>query len=179
MSLSHPWAGTDRSFAAPNAPDRCGGYGPGYEWFTLEGWIPGTSFSRFNSRIEEAAAKLKIKLKEDLKAKGLGWKDLILMGFSQGAILSLAIGLSEPESCAGIMAYSGAYLVPMPPVSKPPVLLVHGGADMVVTPDAYSEARKALEGFEVPLTAEFIPHCGHWIDPMGLDAGKRFLDSVA
>lgn len=179
FALSRPWAAQDRSFSAPNAPDYCAGYGPGYEWFTLEGWMPGTPFTRFNSRIEESAAKLKIKIKADLAAKGLSWKDLVLMGFSQGSIMSFAVGLSEPEACAGIMGYSGAYLVPNPPLSKPPVLLVHGGADMVVSPDAYRESMRLLDQHSVPYTGEFLPHCGHWIDPIGLDAGKRFLDGLA
>ena len=179
LSLSSPWAGADRDFIAPNAPELCAGYGPGFEWFSLEGWMPGTAFTRFNDRIEKAAHGAKAWIKKDLAARGLSWKDLVLMGFSQGSIMAFAVGLSEPEACAGIMSYSGAYMMPFPPASKPPVLLVHGGSDMVVSPDSYRESKRMLESYDVPVTAEFIPHCGHWIDPAGLDAGKAFLDNLS
>ena len=179
LSLSSVWKSDNRDFIAPNAPELCAGYGPGFEWFSLEGWMPGTPFTRFNDRIEKAAIKAKAWIKDDLAKRGLEWKDLVLMGFSQGSIMAFAVGLSEAEPCAGIMSYSGAYMMPFPPVSTPPVLLVHGGADMVVSPDAYRESKKMLEAFGVTVTDEFVPHGGHWIDPVGIDAGKQFLNKIA
>lgn len=176
--LSMPWAGQDRHFVTTNAPNLCAGMGPGYEWFSLDGWMPGTPFDPFVPRIGAAADALKVKLRKELDKKGLSWKDLVLMGFSQGAIMAFAVALSEPESCAGVMAYSGAYLTPIPPQCKPPVLLVHGGGDVVVTPDAYHKTRDALEGFGVQVDDHFLPHCGHWIDPQGLAAGANFLNSL-
>ena len=176
--LAVPWKKDGCEFIAIDAPTLVAGYGPGYEWFTLEGWMPGTPFTQFVHRVEDAAATLKTKIKTELKTRGLSWKDLVLMGFSQGAIMALAVGLSEPEQCAGVMAYSGAYLTPVPPESKPPVLLVHGGMDNVVSPEAYHEAKKLLEDYAVPLTAKFIPSCGHWIDPVGLQAGVEFLKAL-
>mgnify|MGYP000432116708 CR=1 FL=1 len=176
--LTMPWAGMDRQFVTTNAPNPCAGMGPGYEWFSLDGWMPGTSFDPFVPRIGAAADALKVQLKAELAKKGLSWKDLVIMGFSQGAIMAFAVALSEPEACAGIMAYSGAYLTPIPPKCKPPVLLVHGGADMVVTSDAYYQAKMALEKAAVPLEDHFFPHCGHWIDPQGLAAGANFLHKL-
>ncbi len=176
LSLAPHWQrDTDDVFIAPNAPDRTGGFGPGYEWFSLDGWMPGTPFTDHLPRIEAAEQQLKIKLKKELKDHGLSWKDLVLMGFSQGAIMALSVGLSEPEACAGIMAYSGAYLTPKPPLSKPDILLVHGNADMVVNPNSFYEAKMDLENYDMPLTAKMIDGCGHWIDPAGLKAGKAFL----
>lgn len=177
-SLSMPWRGEGRDFISIDAPDLCAGCGPGFEWFSLEGWMPGTSFVQHVARVEKASAVLKEKMKAELQKRGLSWKDLVLMGFSQGSIMALSAGLSEPEQCAGIMAYSGAYLTPVPPESKPPVLLVHGGMDNVVAPDAYHEAKRLLEDYDVPLTAKFIPSGGHWIDPVGLQAGVEFLNSL-
>lgn len=176
--LAIPWRKESCDFVAIDAPVPVAGMGPGFEWFSLEGWMPGTPFTQFIHRVEDAAALLKPKIKAELQARGLSWKDLVLMGFSQGAIMAFAVGLSEPEQCAGIMAYSGAYLTPVPPESKPPVLLVHGGMDNVVSPDAYREAKKSLEDYNVPLTAKFLPSCGHWIDPAGLQAGVEFLKAL-
>ena len=176
--LFTPWRAEGREFISPNAPDLCAGMGPGYEWFGLDGWMPGTSFDKHIGRIERAAEKLKIQLQNEVAQRGLQWSDVVLMGFSQGAIMALAVGLSEPMPCAGIMAYSGAYLIPVPPESKSRVLLVHGGMDNVVAPDAYYDAKKLFEAYDVPNVSKLIPSCGHWIDPEGMQAGADFLKDV-
>ncbi len=177
-SLSKPWETPDHMFIAPDAPDFCAGMGPGYEWFSLDGWIPGTSFDPFKRRVDYAAVMLKKRLEQELSQRGLEWKDLVIMGFSQGAIMAFAVGLNAPEPCAGIMAYSGKYLVPDAPKSKPPVLVVHGGVDVVVSPEAYHDTIKMLEARGIEHHAHFLPTCGHWIDMDGLNAGKAFLNSL-
>lgn len=179
QNLSVPWAGAGRSFTALNAPDLCAGMGPGYEWFTLNGWMPGTSFDAFTPRIVDAATQLKTRLKAELEKRALVWSDLILMGFSQGAIMSFAVGLSEETPCAGIMGYSGAYMVPDSPACKPPVLIVHGGSDMVVSPSAHHASVEKLEEHGIETMSVFVPSCGHWIDPVGLTAGGDFLRRIA
>ncbi len=96
---------------------------------------------------------------------------LALMGFSQGAVMSLDAGLRYPKKLAMIIALSG-YL-PFPErlsaeksaaSSGTPILLIHGTDDDVVPADGSRKAHAALvkEGYparlqEYPMGHEIIP----------------------
>lgn len=82
-----------------------------------------------------------------------------LLGFSQGAIMSLATALSSPALVAGIVALSGR----IPPEVRPsialpaeltglPILLIHGQRDAVIPLSYAHEARELLETLPVALT---------------------------
>ncbi|HZR47637.1 MAG TPA: dienelactone hydrolase family protein, partial [Candidatus Manganitrophaceae bacterium] len=96
---------------------------------------------------------------------------LVLMGFSQGAVMSLDAGLRYSKRVAMIIALSG-YL-PFPerlPAERSaasagtPILLIHGTGDEVVPVDGSRKAHAALlkEGYpvrlqEYPMGHEVIP----------------------
>ncbi len=70
-----------------------------------------------------------------------------LMGFSQGAIMSLAVALTEPEKVAGIVAMSGRLLPELQPkivearrLRNLPILMTHGRRDPIIP---IGEARAA------------------------------------
>lgn len=68
----------------------------------------------------------------------------VLAGFSQGAAMTLDVGLELP--LAGLIALSG-YLHPLPPglqSGMPPILIVHGRQDAVVSLSAAQTARDGL-----------------------------------
>ncbi len=73
---------------------------------------------------------------------------VFLLGFSQGAIMSLAVLLARPELLRGVVAHSGRLArLPGPSasaeeLSRVEVLLLHGAEDDVVPAD---EGRKAYE----------------------------------
>jgi phospholipase/carboxylesterase len=76
-------------------------------------------------------------------------KRVFLMGFSQGAIMSLSIMLTHPEKIAGVVAMSGRLLDEVKPemvapekLEGFPVLMAHGVSDEVI-PIRY--ARQAME----------------------------------
>ena len=105
---------------------------------------------------------------------------LVLLGFSQGAMMALHAGLRLPHPPAAILAYAGALLDPeglerelvRPP---PPVLLVHGEVDPVVPAEASRRAALRLRQFGVPVEALFEPGVDHTISPEGMMAGAAFL----
>ena len=81
-----------------------------------------------------------------------------LLGFSQGAITSLAVALTEPELLAGVIALSGR----IPPEVEPwivapermaglPVFLAHGRQDSVIPYEWAERARPILERQQVAL----------------------------
>lgn len=72
-------------------------------------------------------------LRED---PGIDAERITLLGFSQGAILSEAVALSEPELISGAVLISGRTLPELKPVAgvrkRPRVLVLHGTRDPVL-----------------------------------------------
>lgn len=98
----------------------------------------------------------------------------ILSGFSQGAAMTLDVGLSLP--LAGLVALSG-YLHPVsePAGGKfPPVLIVHGRQDSVVPLKAAQYARDSLAALGVSVQYHEFD-MGHEIRPEVLVLIRNFV----
>lgn len=102
---------------------------------------------------------------------------LALMGFSQGAMMTLACGLRRRPAPAALLAFSGRLAFPLPEdlTGAPPVLLVHGESDEVVPVRGSREAESALRAKGVAVAALYRPGLGHGLDDAGLEAGARAL----
>ena len=91
----------------------------------------------------------------------------------------LFAGLRHNPPPKAILAYAGALLAPealaADAIAKPPVLLVHGEADMVVPATLSRQAETALQAAGVEVESLFIPGLGHGMDETGLEAGAAFL----
>jgi phospholipase/carboxylesterase len=102
-----------------------------------------------------------------------------IMGFSQGAMISLFTGLRHATGPRAILAFSGALIAPetlqAELVSRPPVLLVHGEADEAVPVSRSHDAEAALSAAGVPVDAHYIPRLGHGIDDTGISLGALVL----
>src|SRR5262249_56937266 len=84
---------------------------------------------------------------------------LALVGFSQGTMMSLHVGLRRPIAPAAIVGYSGMLVLPKDgPAqsvaheikSRPPVLLAHGDQDELIPPQALFHAAQGLAQLGVP-----------------------------
>src|SRR5690606_12725472 len=95
-----------------------------------------------------AASLLDPFLDEQLAAHGLPPDRLALVGFSQGTMTALHVGLRRRSAPACILGYSGRLLAPellaAECTSRPPVLLVHGDADEVVPFESLAQAEQGL-----------------------------------
>lgn len=178
----------DAIFYAPNAPDRWeGGGAGGYQWYSLAGFDPtaiqndplrmGETFRAMNERVVQAAGRLDLFLDQVMTAHGLAPTRLAFLGFSQGTIMSLHVGLRRP--LGAILGYSGALAaadkLAAEIKSKPPVALVHGEADPVIPARASLESEKILTGLGVPCDTLVIPGLQHGIDNQGAQFGAAFL----
>ncbi len=165
----------DAVFYAPDAPEPCDMAPVGRQWFSLRDMRPETL-----ARGAERAAPLLDRYLDHLLARhDLEPQRLGLVGFSQGAMMALHVGLRRTARLGAVAAYSGALVAPERLAaelkSRPPVLLVHGDADEVVPAELMFAALEALQRAEVPVQWLLRQGLGHGIDPVGLDAGGRFL----
>jgi len=161
------------AFVAPNAPQRHP-MGPGYQWFPLSRIDPDEAMRG----TETAAPLLDSFIDGELNRLRLPPNKLALVGFSQGTMMALYVGLRRKISPAAIVGFSGVLVgADTMPVSAapPPVLLVHGDADQVVPPQALFMAANALAAKAVPVQWHMSKGLAHGIDPVGLALAGRFL----
>ncbi len=161
------------AFAAPNAPERCAGAPMGYQWFPISRLDP----SEMRKGVESAAAALNAFLDAELQRLNLPPERLALVGFSQGTMLSLHVGLRRAAKPAAIIGYSGllASEPPKPGADAPPVLLCHGDADTMIPPGALFESAGALGASGYAVQWHLSANVGHGIAPDGLALGGAFL----
>lgn len=166
----------EAEFLSPNAPFPCeiNPFG-GYQWFGLEERNAETRLAG----ARQAEPILNAYLDEQLSARGLTEKDVALVGFSQGTMMALHVGLRRPNPLAAIVGYSGMLVAPellaTEMTAKPPVLLVHGMADEVLPFSAMAEAENALKAQGVKVFSEGRPGLPHSIDQRGLELGASIL----
>jgi phospholipase/carboxylesterase len=168
----------DAEFVSPNAPFPCDTAPYGYQWFSSQD----RSREAVLGGVRAAAPILDGFIDERLAERGLSDNDLALVGFSQGTMMSLFVGLRRAAPVAGIVGFSGRLLAPdllaTELRSRPPVLLVHGTEDPLVPYASLAEAEAALKAADVPVETVTSVGIGHSIDDQGLRRGGLFLRNV-
>jgi phospholipase/carboxylesterase len=171
----------DAAFVSPHAPRPCGQAPTGREWFPLTMREPNERWDGVNA----AAPGLNAFLDAELARRGLTDSALALVGFSQGTMMSLHVGLRRASTPAAIVGYSGMLVTPTNEAdidrfaaeirSRPPVLLVHGDQDQLIPVQALMHAAQGLAALEVPVEWHISPGVGHGIDQEGLRQGGEFI----
>ena len=168
----------DAEFLSPNAPFPCDMAPYGYQWFSSQDRSPEAVLGG----VRAAAPILDAFIDEALEERGLGSSYLALVGFSQGTMMSLFVGLRRAEPVAGIVGFSGRLLAPellaSEVRSRPPILLIHGTEDPVVPHSSLAAAENELKAAGVPVETVSSVGIGHSIDDQGLRRGGQFLKNV-
>jgi phospholipase/carboxylesterase len=161
------------AFAAPNAPERCAGSPMGFQWFPISRLDP----QEMARGVESAAASLNAFLDAELSRLGLSDERLALVGFSQGTMMSLHVGLRRAAKPAAIVGFSGM-LAGAPPAlgpDAPPILLVHGDADPMIPAGALFDAATTLGAAGACVQWHVSPGVGHSIDEAGMALAATHL----
>jgi phospholipase/carboxylesterase len=168
----------EAEFVSPNAPFPCDMAPYGYQWFSVQDRTPPAVLAG----VRAAAPVLDAFIDDELKKRGLDESETALVGFSQGTMMALFVGLRRATPLAGILGYSGRLLAPdlLPAElrSRPPVLLVHGTADPLVPFESLAAAETALNGAGVAVETLTCVGTEHAIDQEGLERGGHFLREV-
>ncbi|MBU6338440.1 MAG: phospholipase [Rickettsiales bacterium] len=182
ISLSHEFAHVlpDSHFISPNAPEAWeGGFPDSYQWFSLYSGFAYKSIAEMTPDVKRANKILTNFIDTQLERFSLTYKDLFLVGFSQGGMMSLYQGLIAPEKPAGIISFSGKLVLPEllgeEIISKPEMCLIHGEADSVVPFSNFLEAQELLNEKGINFESHSIPHLDHSIDIHGVKAAQNFI----
>lgn len=168
----------DAEFVSPNAPFPCD-LGPyGHQWFSVQD----RSGPAVLAGVRATAPILDAYIDEELAKRSLSESDAALVGFSQGTMMSLFVGLRREKPFAGILGFSGRMIgvdvLAGELRSRPRTLLIHGTADPVVPFESLGEAEAALKQAGVPVETVACYGIEHSIDQQGLERGGRFLREV-
>ena len=170
----------DAAFVSPHAPRPCGQAPTGREWFPLTFRDPNERWSGVNA----AAPVLTQFLDAEIARHNLAPAALALVGFSQGTMMALHVGLRRAVVPAAIVGYSGLLVTPVSGeiaamkgevVARPPVLLVHGDRDDLIPVQALFQGSQGLAELGVPVEWHLSQGVGHGIDGEGLRHGGEFL----
>ncbi len=168
----------DTEFVAPNAPQAVPGMNGAYQWFGISNLDPKVIAQGARS----AGPILDEFIDQELERTGLSADRLALVGFSQGTMLSLHVGLRRKQQIAGILGYSGALAIPEALhdeiQSKPPVQLIHGDADDVLPVSFMVNALEELRAEGVDVRWHISHRVPHSIGQDGLAIGGHFLQEV-
>lgn len=127
----------------------------------------------------QAAPAIDAFIDRKLDQYGLAEANLALVGFSQGTMMVLHVGLRRQAAVAAIVGYSRMLTdikdIAHTDFAKPPALLVHGTADPIVPFAAMHLAKGELKRNNVDVTSHVSRGVGQSVDPNGLRLGRDFL----
>ena len=162
----------DAPFGYEYAPDM------GNQWFSL--------LDRTESVLvdgAETARKILLNfIDEHLEKYELGYENLVLIGFSQGAMMSIFTALQLPKSCKAVVSFSGTMVSGEQTIatckSKPPICIIHGSKDDVVPLSLGKFTAKTLKSIGFSVEMHEIQNLQHAIDLQSVKIAADFLKNL-
>ena len=165
----------DAIFLCPNAPEICADNPQGYQWFDLRSEKEEIVFEK--SLIAEE--KLNTFLDQVFDKLQLEPTNSALVGFSQGCMISIQVGLKKKKQINCLIGYSGKVInqkhLSNNIKSKPKIFLMHGAKDTIVSPTHLLEAKEYLNKRGLKIKTKLFKNCDHRIPIEGSSLGLNFL----
>lgn len=155
--------------------------GPGsFGWFNIE-FTPRGIVTDMDQAEQSRALLLKF-IDELIETYGVDPACFFLMGFSQGAMMSLSVALARPDKVTGVVAMSGRFPsqveTPAPEALQDmPIMVAHGIYDPLLPVEGAHEARERLEALRVALVYREYP-MGHEVSMESLRDVAAWLTST-
>lgn len=173
-------------FWCPDGLEPCPEYPPGRQWFSFEGsfWnvdpqaqqdhtlgLLKASWHTFYQRLDRAASEIAHRIQEGLK----GFTGPVFIGgFSQGCGMAFHIGL-EKMTLAGVVGFSGFYLLEQEPAYKPPFFWCHGDRDEMIDISWMTQAQQGLLAYNIPVESHVIRNLTHQVSVDGVQKAREFI----
>ena len=162
-------------FCLPNAPNICQINSSGFEWFDLMQ----TDEKKIVEESLTSLKKLEKLIDNKLETLNLKSKDLFMVGFSQGTMVSIQYAISQKKEIAGVLGYSGKIfdydLFVKKLASKPRIKFLHGNIDEIVPVEEMYKAVDFLKLNKFNVDHKVYENLGHSISPEGLSEGLNFI----
>jgi phospholipase/carboxylesterase len=165
----------DTIFLCPDAPEICSINPKGFQWFDLSS----DNKEIILEKSLKAEKKLSLFLDQALDHHQLSPNNLALVGFSQGCMMSIQVGLKKKFLINCLIGYSGKIINKEHLLnninSKPKIFLMHGSNDNIVSPTHLLEAKEYLNNNGLKVKTKLFNNCEHKIPVEGSSLGLEFL----
>jgi len=152
----------------------------GHAWYAIHFDADENKFSD-NEQAKESVTLIAGFIDEIVKQYPIDTKNVTLIGFSQGAILSYATALTYPEKIAKVVALSGYFnqdilpeVIDTKAISHLKFFVSHGTVDQVIPVDWARKAKPALENLGLEVEYQEYP-IGHGVSPKNFFDFKNWL----
>ena len=150
-------------FICPNGHETCSVNPLGYQWFDLSKEDPEYILEE-SKKAENILNQFISEIKNEFNLEN---NRVCLSGFSQGCMMSINIGLNSKENYNCIVGFSGKIIdqkyLKDKINNKSNILLIHGDADEIVSPNYMLEAKDFFIRNNVKIETHLIKNCGHHI----------------
>ncbi len=174
----------DIAYVSPNAPNPfdMAPMMEAYQWFSLNGYDPAarnfeTHLPKWSQAVHLPQTQISNFIAEQQARFNLASAQTVLVGFSQGAMVSLTASTIQPVGC--VVSYSGALLAKQDFTSAthelPPYLLLHGQDDDVVPCEASLQANEFLQTIEATVSLSTYANLPHSINEQGIMEAAKFI----
>jgi len=166
----------DTAFVAPDGTEPFDLGANGRQWFSVAGVTEGNRLPR----VEAALGALLDFVEAERSRAGVAPAEMVLVGFSQGSIMALHLAMAFPDRCGAVLAYAGriATPVPTPGEARPPVLMIGGEQDAIMSPSVVRASAAHLRAAGFPVEEHVLPGLTHTISAAGEQLGRAFLERV-
>jgi len=152
----------------------------GHAWYAIHFDADENKFSD-NVQAKQSVELIAGFIDEIVKQYPIDAKNVTLIGFSQGAILSYATALTYPEKVAKVVALSGYFNQEIMPevidtkaISHLKFFVSHGSVDQVIPVEWARKAKPALENLGLKVEYQEYP-VGHGVAPQNFFDFKNWL----
>ena len=152
----------------------------GHAWYAIHFDADENKFSD-NIQAKQSVELIAGFIEEIVKQYPIDAKNVTLIGFSQGAILSYATALTYPEKVAKVVALSGYFNKEIMPevidtkaISHLKFFVSHGSVDQVIPVEWARKAKPALENLGLEVEYHEYP-VGHGVAPQNFFDFKNWL----
>ena len=152
----------------------------GHAWYAIHFDADENKFSD-NVQAKQSVELIAAFIDEIVKQYPIDAKNVTLIGFSQGAILSYATALTYPEKVSKVVALSGYFNQEIMPevidtkaISHLKFFVSHGSVDQVIPVEWARKAKPALENLGLKVEYQEYP-VGHGVAPQNFFDFKNWL----
>ena len=175
-------------YVALNAPNYITGNLMGYQWFDL---YPNgiyiseagpDEFEKISNEISDAVNKIINTMEKYCESLQLSLADCILMGFSQGGMMTFEVGNFLNKQLAGLVILSGRIMKNDPIKNKilqqTPIFISHGEKDEVIPAKSLHQSTEYLTVNNCNFESHILPFDGHNISPEAINLLQNFIKKI-